>query len=169
VLRRVLAAVDPGAQGSVERRLATRVLRFVVALAGGAPLEIHVAHAFANPTRSTLATSGARLALATGTPRAEAAAERVEDLLAEVGLRGSAVVHLSVGSAEEVIPSLVHRIDADVVALGTTGAGRAGPSYESTAEAIVARLGRSAVVVKAEGVARPVHPIPDGAGSARAA
>jgi nucleotide-binding universal stress UspA family protein len=86
-----------------------------------------------------------------------------------VGLRRSAAVHLIVGSAEEVIPSLVHRIDADLVALGTTGAGRSGPSFESTAVAIVARLDRSAVVVKAEGVARPVRPIPDGAGSARAA
>jgi nucleotide-binding universal stress UspA family protein len=157
--RRVLAAVDPGSAGSAERRLARRVLTFAGRLAAGGPLELHVVHAWSLPGEGLLhARFGRRSAQRHLEARRAAAAEQLDQLLSQADLRGAAAVHLLRGDPAQVVPAAAERLDADLVALGTTGrTGLAGFLIGSAAEAIVAALSRSALVVKPEGFVSPVR------------
>lgn len=158
--RRALAAVDPGAPGSSERDLARRVLELSVRIAGAAPIELHAAHAWSVPSEALIETAfGASRARAFRDEQRELARERLEDLVAEAGL-GSVLagIHLPAGDPASSIPGLAEALDADLVVLGSAGhSGLAGVLIGSTAEAIVARLARSVVLVKPGDFESPVR------------
>jgi nucleotide-binding universal stress UspA family protein len=157
--RRALAAVDPGLAGSDERRLARRVLELAGAIAGGGPLELHVAHAWGMPAEKLLRASiGEASTQAYADTLRETAALEMEELLAEAA-RPAAEVHLPKGDPASAIPALAEKVDADLVLLGSTGrTGLAGFFIGSTAEGIIAHLARSVLVVKPPGFVSPVRP-----------
>lgn len=160
--RRALAAVDPGARGSVERDLARRVLELAVRMAGTGPIELHVAHAWSVPSEAMIRSRfGARRTQAFLDKLRELARERLEELIAEAGLESSmAGVHLPAGDPAAAIPALAEELEADLVVLGSAGrTGLAGILIGSTAEAMVTRLDRSVAVVKPAGFVSPVRPL----------
>ncbi|MBK9516443.1 MAG: universal stress protein [Anaeromyxobacter sp.] len=160
--RRALAAVDPGAPGSVERDLARRVLELSVRMAGTGPIELHAAHAWSVPSESLIRSKfGAKRTQAFLDQQREQAREQLEALIAEAHLESSlAGTHLPAGNPAAAIPALADELDADLVVLGSAGRnGLAGILIGSTAEAIVTRLARSVAVVKPAGYVSPVRPL----------
>jgi nucleotide-binding universal stress UspA family protein len=160
--RRALAAVDPGASGSIERGLARRVLELALRIAGTGPLELHVAHAVSVPSESLIRSKlGAKRTQAFLDEQGELAAEQLRELLSEAHLDASVTgLHHPSGHPATEIPALAERLGADLVVLGSAGrTGLAGILIGSTAEAIVTRLARSVAVVKPEGYVSPVRPL----------
>lgn len=159
--RRALAAVDPGAPGSVERDLARRVLELCARMAGAGSIELHAAHAWSVPSEALIRSRfGAKRTQAFLDQQRELARERLEDLVAEAGLGSSVATHLPAGDPASAIPALAEELDADLVALGSAGrGGLAGILIGSAAEAIVTRLARSVAVVKPSGFESPVRPL----------
>lgn len=159
--RRVLAAVDPGAPGSVERDLARRVLELALRIGGAWPLELHAAHAWSVPSEALIRSRfGAERTQAFLDQQRALAGEQLDELVAEAGLGPSiAGLHLPAGNPASAIPALAEGLDADLVVLGSAGRnGLAGVLIGSTAEAIVTRLARSVAVVKPAGYVSPVRP-----------
>lgn len=160
--RRALAAVDPGATGSIERDLARRAVELALRIAGRERLELHVAHAWSLPAepliRSKLGPKRAQAFL--DEQRAQAQA-RLGELIEEAHLGASiAAIHLPPGHPAAAIPALAEELEADLVTLGSAGRhGLAGVLIGSTAEAIVTRLARSVAVVKPTGYVSPVRPL----------
>lgn len=159
--RRVLAAIDPGVPHGDERLLARGILDLARQITSGGPLELHVAYAWRligeDAIRSRLGASSADEHLA----RQEEVARRdVRDLIVEAEAEALvADVHLPKGDAISAIPALAERLDVDLVVLGATGRfGLPGFLIGSTAEEILARLQRSAAVVKLPGFVSPVRP-----------
>lgn len=161
--RRLLAAVEPGAHGSGERLLAGRVLEVARQLAGGGPLELHVVHAWTVPGEEALRPSIGEEGLRTLADGVRDRARReLDELLADAAIAGGAEVHLARGEPAEVVAAVAERLDADLVVLGSVGpSGLAGHFIGGTAEAILARLARSALVVKPPGFVSPVLASPD--------
>jgi universal stress protein E len=160
--RRVLAAVDPGVPGSVERDLARRVLELPLRIAGTGPIELHAAHAWSVPSEALIRSKfGAKRTQAFMDPQRELAREQLEELITEAHLEASiAGTHLPAGSPASAIPALAEELDADLVVLGSAGRnGLAGILIGSAAEAIVTRLARSVAVVKPTGFVSPVRPL----------
>lgn len=160
--RRVLAAVEPGEAGSVERDLARRVLELATRLTGPGPVELHVAHALGVPAEALIRSKlGAKRAQAFLDQHGELARAQLRELLGEARLEASlAGTHHPAGEAAAEIPALAKALDADLVVLGSAGrAGLAGILIGSTAEAIVTRLDRSVAVVKPAGFVSPVRPL----------
>jgi len=160
--RKVLAAVDPGAPGSVERDLARRVLGLALRIGGTGPVELHAAHAWSVPAESLIRSRfGAKRTQAFLDQQRELAREGLEELIAEAGLESTlAGTHLPAGNPAAAIPALAEELDADLVVLGSAGRnGLAGILIGSTAEAIVTRLARSVAVVKPAGYVSPVRPV----------
>ena len=158
--RRALAAVYPGPAGSHERLLARRVLELALQIGGGDPLELHVATAWSVPGEELL---GPRIGEAKTQAYADSLREDarrdMEELLAEAAPGAGVEVHLPKGDPESAMPALVEKVDADLVLLGSAGrTGLAGFFIGSTAEGIIARLARSALVVKPPGFVSPVRP-----------
>lgn len=159
--RRVLAAIDPGVRGSDERLLARGILDLARQIAAGSPLELHVAYAWRlmgeEVIRSRL---GARSAEEHLARQQEVAYQEVEDLIVEAEAKALVTAtHLPKGDAAWAIAMLAERLDADLVVLGTAGrTGLSGFLIGSTAEEILARLQRSAAVVKPPGFVSPVRP-----------
>lgn len=158
--RRVLAAVDPGPPGSEQRALAREVMELPFQLGAGEEIEVHVAHAW-----SLLGEAAVRARLGAGKAeefrdrtRQQAEAE-LEELLASADVGAVAAKHLPGGAPDLEIPELARRLDVDLVVLGTAArTGLAGFLIGSTAEGILARLDRSALVVKPPGFVSPVVP-----------
>jgi nucleotide-binding universal stress UspA family protein len=164
--RRVLAAVDPGGSGSVERDLARRVLELALRIAGTRPIELHAAHAWSVPSEALIRSKfGARRTKAFLDQQRQLAQEQLEELISEAHLEPSlAGVHLPAGHPASAIPALAAELDADLVVLGSSGRkGLAGILIGSTAEAIVTRMARSVVVVKPAGYVSPVRPVGEAA------
>jgi universal stress protein E len=160
--RRVLAAVDPGVPGSVERDLARRVLELPLRIAGTGPIELHAAHAWSVPSEALIRSKfGAKRTQAFMDQQRELAREQLEELITEAHLEASiAGTHLPAGSPASAIPALAEELDADLVVLGSAGRnGLAGILIGSAAEAIVTRLARSVAVVKPTGFVSPVRPL----------
>ena len=160
--RRVLAAVDPGVSGSVERDLARRVLELALRVAGTGPIELHAAHAWSVPAEELIRSKfGAKRAKAFRNQQRQLAQEQLEELIAEAHLESSiAGTHLPGGNPASAIPALAEELDADLVVLGSSGhKGLAGILIGSTAEAIVTRMARSVAVVKPTGYVSPVRPM----------
>ncbi len=160
--RRALAAVDPGAPGSVERRLARRVLELALRIAGAGPIELHAVHAWSVPAEALIRSKlGAERTQAFLDQQRELAQEQLEALIDESGLRDAiAGVHLPAGNPAAAVPDLAEALDADLVVLGSAGRnGLAGILIGSTTEAIVTRLARSVAVVKPAGFVSPVRPL----------
>ncbi len=158
--RRALAAVDPGAPGSVERDLARRAIEMALRLAGRERQELHVAHACDVPAEALIRSKlGPRRAQAFRDEQREQAQARLAELIEEARLGGAiAGVHLPAGPPAAAIPALAEELGADLVTLGSAGRhGLAGVLIGSTAEAIVTRLARSVVVVKPSGYVSPVR------------
>jgi len=160
--RRVLAAVDPGASGSVERDLARRVLELAHRVAGTGPIELHAAHAWSVPAEPLIRSKfGSRRTQAFLDEQRRLAQAQLEELIAEAQFEPSiARTHLPAGNPASAIPALAEEIDADLVVLGSAGhMGLAGVLIGSTAEAIVTRMARSVAVVKPAGYRSPVRPL----------
>lgn len=160
--RRVLAAVDPGEPGSVERDLARRVLELALRIAGTGPIELHVAHALGIPTEALIRLKlGARRAQAFLDQHGEYARGQLRELLGEARLEASvAGIHHPSGEPVTEIPALAQELDADLVVLGSAGrTALSGILIGSTAEAIVTRLTRSVAVVKPADFVSPVRPL----------
>lgn len=165
--RRVLAAVDPGVSGSVERDLARRVLELALRVAGSGPIELHVAHAWSVPSEALIRSKfGAKRTRALLERQRKLAQEQLEDLIKEAHLQPSiAGTHLPAGSPAPAILALAEELDADLVVLGSAGhKGLAGILIGSTAEAIVTRTARSVAVVKPTGYVSPVRTMEAAAG-----
>jgi len=159
--RRALAAVDPGAPGSVERDLARRVLELALRIAGRGPLELHVAYAWSVPGESLIRSKlGPKRTQAFLDEQRALVQRQLSELLEEAHLGPSiAGIHLPAGHPAAAIPALAEELDADLVVLGSAGRnGLAGILIGSTAEAIVTRLTRSVAVVKPTGYMSPVRP-----------
>jgi len=157
--RRALAAVSPGLAGSHERLLARRVLELALRIAGGHPLELHVATAWSVPGEELLRTSTEVSTQAYADGLRENARRDMEELLAEAELSSGVEVHLPKGDPESAMPALAEKVDADLVLLGSAGrTGLAGYFIGSSAEGIIARLARSVLVVKPPGFVSPVRP-----------
>ena len=160
--RRVLAAVDPGVSGSVERDLARRVLDLALRVAGSGPIELHVAHAWTVPAEELIRSKlGAKRTKAFRDQQRQLAQEQLEELITEAHLGSSiAGTHLPAGNPASAIPALAEELDSDLVVLGSSGhKGLAGILIGSTAEAIVTRMARSVAVVKPAGYVSPVRPM----------
>ena len=160
--RRVLAAVDPGASGSVERDLARRVLELAHRVAGTGPIELHAAHVWSVPAEAMIRSKfGSKRTQAFLDQQRRRAQDQLEELIAEAHLEPSiAGTHLPAGSPASAIPALAEELDADLVVLGSSGhKGLAGILIGSTAEAIVTRMARSVAVVKPTGYVSPVRPM----------
>jgi len=161
--RRALAAVDPGASGSIERDLARRVIELALRIAGRERIELHVAHAWSVPGEPLIRSKlGSKRSQAFLDEQRELAQGRLAELLGEAHLESSiAATHLPAGTPASAIPALAEELDADLVTLGSAGRnGLAGVLIGSTAEAIVTRLARSVAVVKPTGYVSPVRPLP---------
>jgi len=161
--RRALAAVDPGAPGSIERNLARRVIELALRIAGRERIELHVAHAWSVPGEPLIRSKlGSRRSQSFLDEQRELAQGRLGELLEEAHLESSiAATHLPAGTPASAIPALAEELDADLVVLGSAGRnGLAGVLIGSTAEAIVTRLARSVAVVKPTGYVSPVRPLP---------
>jgi universal stress protein E len=160
--RRALAAVDPGASGSIERDLARRTIELVLRIAGRQPIELHVAHAWSVPAEPLIRSRlGPKRSQAFLDEQRALARARLAELVGEAHL-GSAIAgtHLPVGDPAAAIPALAEALDVDLVTLGSAGRhGLAGILIGSTAEAIVTRLARSVAVVKPAGYVSPVRPL----------
>jgi universal stress protein E len=160
--KRVLAAVDPGKAGSVERDLARRVIELALRIGGRERIELHVGHAWsvtAEPLiRSKLGPKRAQAILDEQRALAQA---RLAELIAEAKVADAvAGTHLPAGAPAAAVPALAQELDADLVTLGSAGRnGLAGILIGSTAEAIVTRLARSVAVVKPAGFVSPVRPL----------
>src|SRR5512137_88108 len=80
--RRILAAVDPGATGSIERDLARRILELALRIAGPRPLELHVAHALSVPSEALIRSKfGAKRTQAFLDEQRRLAQEELEELI----------------------------------------------------------------------------------------
>lgn len=158
--RRVLAAVEPGPGDSPERLHAQRVLELARRLGGSEPLELHVVHAWRVPAEEMLrATIGDEGTRGLAEKIRERAGKELDELVAGGGPAATATLHLPHGDPESVIPALADELDADLVVLGSVArTGLAGLFIGGTAEAILARLTRSALVVKPPGFVSPVRP-----------
>jgi len=164
--RRVLAAVDPGVSGSVERDLSRRVLELVLRIAGPRPIELHAAHAWSVPAEALIRSKfGARRTQAFLDLQRQLAQEQLQELITEAHLGSSvAGAHLPAGDPAAAIPALAEELDADLVVLGSSGRkGLAGILIGSTAEAMVTRLARSVALVKPTGYVSPVRPLEEAA------
>jgi len=160
--RRVLAAVDPGVSGSVERDLARRVLELALRVAGTGPIELHAAHVWSVPAEAMIRSKfGSKRTQAFLDQQRRRAQDQLEELIAEAHLEPSiAGTHLPAGSPASAILALAEELDADLVVLGSSGRkGLAGILIGSTAEAIVTRMARSVAVVKPTGYLSPVRPL----------
>ena len=160
--RRVLAAVDSGVSGSVERDLARRVLELAPRIAGTGPIELHAAHAWSVPAEAMIRSKfGSKRTQAFLDQQRRLAREQLEELITEAHLAPSiAGTHLPAGNPASAIPALAEKLDADLVVLGSSGhMGLAGILIGSTAEAIVTRMARSVAVVKPTGYMSPVRPL----------
>jgi len=161
--RRALAAVDPGASGSLERDLARRAIELALRIGGRERIELHVAHAWSVPAESLIRSKlGPKRAQAFLDEQRALAHARLGELLEEARL-GSAIAgtHLPAGNPAAAIPALADELQADLVTLGSAGRnGLAGILIGSTAEAIVTRLARSVAVVKPAGYVSPVRSLP---------
>lgn len=158
--RLALAAVDPGEAGSEKRLLARRVLMVAAQIAGGGPLELHVAHAWRlhgeELFRRELGDASTRVVMDSVR---EDARRGMEELLAEADFATVAEVHLPNGDPAPAIPAVAEQLGADLVLLGNAvRTGLAGFLIGGTAEAIIARLTRSVLVVKPTGFVSPVRP-----------
>jgi nucleotide-binding universal stress UspA family protein len=159
--RRAIAAVEPGASGSVERDLARRILEMALRIAGTGPIELHVAHAVSVPVEALIRSKfGAKRTQALLDQERELAREQLGELIAEAHLESSiAGTHQPWGHPATEIPALAEERDADLVVRGSAErTGLAGVLIGSTAEAIVTRLTRSVAVVKPAGFVSPVRP-----------
>jgi universal stress protein E len=160
--RRVLAAVDPGVSGSVERDLARRVLELALRVAGTRPIELHAAHAWSIPAEALIRSKfGSKRTQALLDQQRQIAREQLEELITEAHLESSiAGTHLPAGNPAPAILALAEELDADLVVLGSSGRrGLAGILIGSTAEAIVTRMARSVAMVKPTGFVSPVRPL----------
>jgi len=160
--RRVLAAVDPGVSGSVERDLARRVLELALRVVGTGPIELHAAHAWSVPAEALIRSKfGSKRTQAFLDQQRRLAREQLEELITEAHLEPSiAGTHLPAGNPASSIPALAEELDADLVVLGSSGhKALAGILIGSTAEAIVTRMARSVAVVKPTGYLSPVRPL----------
>jgi len=160
--RRILAAVNPGVSGSVERDLARSVLELALRIAGRRPVEIHAAHAWSVPSEALIRSKfGAKRTQGILEQQRQLAQEELEALIAEAHLESSlAGVHLPAGHPAAAVPALAEELDAGLVVLGSSGRqGLAGILIGSTAEAIVTRMARSVAVVKPVGYVSPVRPL----------
>jgi nucleotide-binding universal stress UspA family protein len=160
--RRVLAAVDPGVSGSVERDLGRRVLELALRVAGTRPIELHAAHAWSIPAEALIRSKfGSRRTQALLDQQRQLAREQMEELITEAHLESSlAGTHLPAGNPAPAILALAEELEADLVVLGSSGRkGLAGILIGSTAEAIVTRVARSVAVVKPPGYVSPVLPL----------
>jgi universal stress protein E len=161
--RRALAAVDPGASGSLERDLARRVVELALRIAGTGPIELHVAHAWSVPAEPLIRSKlGPKRSQAFLDEQRELARARLAELISEAHLESSiAGTHLPSGDPAAAIPALAEELDADLVTLGSAGRhGLAGILIGSTAEKMVTRLARSVAVVKPTGYVSPARPLP---------
>ena len=160
--RRVLAAVDPGVSGSVERDLARRVLELALRVVGPGPIELHAVHAWSVPAEALIRSKfGSKRTQALLDQQRQLAQDQLEELITEAQLESSiAGTHLPAGNPASAIPALAEELDADLVVLGSSGhKGLAGILIGSTAEAIVTRMARSVAVVKPTGYVSPVRPL----------
>ena len=160
--RRILAAVDPGVSGSVERDLARRVLELALRVAGTQPIELHAAHAWSLPAEALIRSEfGSKRTQVLLDQQRQLAHEQMEELIKEAHLESSiAGTHLPAGNPAPAILALAEELDADLVVLGSSGRrGLAGILIGSTAEAIVTRMARSVAMVKPTGYVSPVRPL----------
>jgi len=160
--RRILAAVDPGVSGSIERDLARRVLELAIRVVGAGPIELHAAHAWSVPAEALIRSKfGSKRTQVLLDQQRQLAQEQLEELITEANLESSiAGTHLPAGNPASAIPALAEELDADLVVLGSSGRkGLAGILIGSTAEAIVTRMARSVAMVKPTGYVSPVRPL----------
>jgi len=164
--RRILAAVDPGVSGSVERDLARRVLELALRVVGTGPIDLHAVHAWSVPAEELIRSKfGSKRTEALLDQQRQLAREQLGELITEAHLESSiAGTHLPAGNPASAIPALAEELDADLVVLGSSGRkGLAGILIGSTAEAIVTRMARSVAMVKPTGYVSPVRPLEEAA------
>lgn len=157
--RRVLVAVDSGAEDSDERLLSREVLRQVMSLPNAARAELHVVHAWDLWGEELIEARYGAVALTSYMDQERRFAEDwTEQLLAEAGCTGAVhAVHHPKGHAGLAVPTLARKLGVDLVVLGSAARrGLRGFLMGSVAETILNQLRCSALVVKRPGFVSPV-------------
>lgn len=160
---RVLALVDPDPADTTRDSLNDEVLEWATSLVRRESGELHVAHAWELTGESTLRSSP----FLSVPPRevdlmVRAAADehrRQLEILAErhgvAELGGE--LHLVEGPAGELLPELAHRLEANLIVMGTVArTGLSGLIMGNTAETILRSVGCSVLTVKPAGFVSPV-------------
>ena len=158
---RALVALDCDPDWSDQQRLDHRLLTFAAGLAAVSGIELHLGHAWSllgeNLIASKYGPEGTKPYLDLQFQYArECTAELVRAAACESVVTA---VHHPKGEPGTAIPALAEAIGADVVILGSAARrGLAGLFIGSVAEAILSRLGCSALVVKRLDFVSPVRP-----------
>lgn len=174
--RRVLAAVDVGAEGEEASSLARRVLEIATSLAITENSDLYVLHAWSLAYEETLRSprSGV-LTIEVDRMAADEEQLRTQELEALVGAveaanktdlentAGSRSVVVKKGDPNDVIPDFVAQSDIDLVVMGTVGrTGIPGFFIGNTAEEVLAHIDCSVLAIKPPGFESPVTIGPSG-------
>lgn len=162
---RILALVDPDAGDPVRDSLNGLVLQLATSLARREAAELHVGHAW-ELTGEGMLRSSPYLGLAGHevdemvSAAEEAHREQLRLLLDQYeATRAAATVHVVRGEGGTVLPTLVDRLHASLIVMGTVSrTGIRGLIIGNTAETILRSVRCSVLAVKPQGFVTPVTP-----------
>jgi universal stress protein E len=163
---RILAAVDTDPEDSDTKHdaLNAKIMDLATFLAEQEQSELHIVHAWTMFGESLLRSKRARLKerqvdawVLEHRQRHERQLDKLLDESALENLKHQ--VHLTKGSAESVIPVLVHEQQIDLIVMGTIcRTGVAGFFIGNTAESALQQVNCSVLTVKPDGFVSPVRP-----------
>ena len=159
--QRILAAVDPGADGSEQENVSLRVLELSAAVAESDGGEVRIVHCMgpwtANHSARWLKSVPRRHRAELVGVAEHDARRRLDELLEKSDLsRVPHDVRLERGAAVDVISALSEEVD--VVVMGTLSrSGPAGVLIGNTAEKVLARIDCSVLAAKPEAFITPVR------------
>ena len=172
--RRILAAIDvddvfPPAELTSRRALNRQVLELAVSLARSDAAELHIVHAWDAMGERVMRRAWTQVSEERVGTYVEQVRQRREDsvdkLVHEVTSHSGLDVHdalrphthLVRGAARKEVPALAHRIEADLLVMGTVGrTGVSGFLIGNTAETILNQISCSVLAIKPPGFVTPV-------------
>ncbi len=162
--RRILALVDPQPDDPVRDGLNDLVMELAVSLAHRTGGELHVGHAWSLVGEATLRSSpyvklGKAEVDAIVRSTQAIVREQVDMLILRHTTESECSVHTVAGEPGIVLPRLAHRLDVDLIVMGTVGrTGLRGLIMGNTAETILRSVRCSVLAVKPRGFVTPVKP-----------